>query len=74
MKTMTLPRMKVQLVKQIQTIINHYVVPIIQLRKIRSTGSIVIVVENVKCSIETIDRKIVVREKQIVQIEKLIGN
>ena len=74
MKTMTLPRMKVQSVKQIQTIINHYVVPIIQLQKIRSTGSIAIAVENAKCSIETIDRKIVVREKQIVQIEKLTGN
>ena len=62
-----MPRMKVQLVKQIQTIINRYVVLSLQVQKIRSTGSIVIVVENVKRSIETIDR-IVVRERQIVQL------
>ena len=59
-----MPRMKVQLVKQIQTIINRYVVLSLQVQKIRSTGSIVIVVENVKRSID----RIVVRGKQIVQL------
>ena len=74
MKTRTLPRMKVQLAKQIQMIINHYVGLSVQVRKIRSTGSIVIVVENVKSrstnvkrATGTIVERIAARENQIDQ-------